>query len=58
MWMLEVIELVKEHKYLDEEQRRKRKRADKSEIPFMKRDDDASDFSDEIGGAGSAKPMN
>ena len=47
MWMFEVIEAVREHKYLDEEVRRKKKRADKSEIPFI-RGDDASDFSDEI----------
>ena len=49
MWMFEVIEAVREHKYLSEEVRRKKKRtADKSEIPFIRGADDASDFSDEI----------
>lgn len=47
MWMFEVIEAVREHKYLDEEVRRKKKRADKSEIPFI-RGDDVSDYSDEL----------
>lgn len=47
MWILEIVEAVREHKYMDEEVRRKKKRpTDKSYTPFMRPMDDQSDYSD------------